>query len=144
MKKNDLDLYVVGVIVIIPNAKGEILVGQRLGENQTYWGMNEVPSGKLEYRDVSLKKAAEREVLEETNLTVELVEQPIFIKHYPHSSSKNPYGLLAVTYLATKIHGTLITLGSFNLTYKAPEETLKLKMSQWTADAIKAYLKLLN
>lgn len=139
MGTKQLDLYIVAVIVIIPNSKGEILIGQRVAEGD-WKNLYEVPQGKLDYTDKGTKEAAIREVLEETNLTVELEDSPIAIKHYPHSSTRNNYGLLALTYVATKAEGELQSLESENLRYMKPEDTLKLGLPIWIRDSIETYL----
>ncbi len=61
------DLPRVGIGIIIENVDGRILIGKRKGSHAPYYS---IPGGHLELGE-TFEKAAIREVLEETNLSIE-------------------------------------------------------------------------
>lgn len=62
----------VGIGIIIQNAKGEILVGKRIGSHSPFYS---IPGGHLEMGD-TFEEGIKKEVLEETGL---VIENPVVI-----------------------------------------------------------------
>jgi len=131
------DLFLVSVMVIVQNEKGEVLIGKRIRKCHLFFGYYEFPGGKLEKKDKSLKSAAIREVKEESNLDVSNLKL-VGVKYYPHST-ENLYAGISVCFKTKKFTGELQNLESSNLTFMKPKEALKLKLLPWVRHFLENY-----
>ena len=130
----DKPLGVAGKSII--RKQGKILLLQRALSSTHDPGLWELPGGKIEHGEV-LTEALEREVTEETGLTIE-VRKPITTWHF----YKLPFWVTGVTFLCDHVGGDVM-LSSEHHTYAwiDPLEYRNYPLSTSMKEQIEAYLE---
>ena len=143
MSKEDIEKRPRIVLIvrgILENDKGELLLIKRSDKDSWKPGFWEFPGGKLDPgQDVYI--AFEREVLEETGLSVKPIKPLFFVDSYINPRYKYP-GLPFVMIIGKGIvSGGKITLSDDHSDFKwlKPEEALKLDITPETKKALPVF-----
>ncbi|MEI7579589.1 MAG: NUDIX hydrolase [bacterium] len=98
--------FTVVTVGLIYNTAGDFLITKRSLEEQTYPGLYSFPGGKLKYQTVefaSLEKNVIREVMEETNIEIEIID---YLQSYSFSK-ENGDKVVVMAFLAKYLSGDL-------------------------------------